>query len=55
MKTTENALAAILEESLYAVSANDEDITPRFLSGSLRCIPASAPTSFTPISPAGRW
>ena len=25
-----NALAAILEESLYAVSANDEDITPRF-------------------------
>jgi hemoglobin-like flavoprotein len=30
MTMTDNVLAAILEESLYAVTANDEDITPRF-------------------------
>lgn len=30
MESTDNALADILEESLYAVTENGEDITPRF-------------------------
>ncbi|MBK7283798.1 MAG: globin [Sphingomonadales bacterium] len=53
MKTTENALAAILEESLYAVSANGEDITPRFFDRFFALHPDQRANFFHPDSTCG--
>ena len=55
METTENALATVLEESLYAVTADREDITPRFFDRFFALRPDQRANFFIPTAPAGRW
>ncbi len=50
---TENALAAILEDSLHAVTANDEDITPRFFDQFFALHPEQRANFFHPTVTCG--
>lgn len=53
METTENALATVLEESLYAVTADGEDITRRFFDRFFALHPDQRTNFFHPDSTCG--